>query len=164
MALYIEAAVLSGILSAVYNLLLRSTKVARQPLLFPRLETTLSSSQWPKVSRVFTTVWRWNMDTPMAKVLRLSAFLRLPLWRKLFTVTCGRIPVYNQQYMVLKLTCPAIVVVAICSGDQGSCTFTFRLCIITLQFVRLLGYFAVIAVVTMPIPAYFSVDAGMVPL
>jgi hypothetical protein len=66
--------------------------------------------------------------------------------------------------MVLKLTCPAIVVFAICSGDQGSCTFTFRLCIITLQFVRLLGYFAVIAVVTMPIPAYFSVDAGMVPL
>jgi len=69
----IDRAVRSGMRMAVYRRVLRSMSVPMHPLLFPRLDTTVSSSQCPNVSRERTSWGRSEMDLPMANLPRVSA-------------------------------------------------------------------------------------------
>lgn len=58
MAFSIEPADRLGILIAMYQRVLRSINVAKHPLLLPRLDTIVSSSQWPNVSLVRISLGR----------------------------------------------------------------------------------------------------------
>ncbi len=86
----------SCIFRAVYRRLFRSINVAKQPLLFPRLETIESSSQCPNICRSSTSSGRSEIDRPTANLPRFSGGRRrLPLWRSTFSHR-ENLPWYNQ--------------------------------------------------------------------
>jgi len=70
----------------------KSKKAAKQPLLSPRLEATLSSSQFPKVSLPLTSLGRSEMDVSIENLPCFSVFLRFPFCYRFRTVTVGKVP------------------------------------------------------------------------
>src|SRR5699024_3184652 len=61
-----------GMGKAIYIRLFRSAKLAKQPLLLPREETTVSSSQCPNSFRFFTDLGRFEMGVPILNFPRVS--------------------------------------------------------------------------------------------